>query len=121
MSDRWSALAVVYLVMSIVGLAGTWIWNVIAITQGRDYLGDWINSGPSVSSLTVDVLVAAVVAGVLIVVEGRRVGMRHLWVYIVLIPAVALAFALPLFLAMRERALARRATVMTGSNPHEDG
>jgi hypothetical protein len=105
-TGRWNRRAVVYLVLAAIGLAGTWTFNIAAIVAGRDYLGDWVGSGPAVASLVVDVLVAAVAAAVFMVVEARRLGMRRVWIYLLLIPVVALAFALPLFLAMRERHLA---------------
>jgi hypothetical protein len=53
------------------------------------------------------VLVVAVAACVFFVVEGRRLGMRHTWVLIPLTFVIALAFTFPLFLAWRERTLAR--------------
>jgi Terpene cyclase DEP1 len=104
----WNGRAAAYLVLAVVGLIGTWTCNVAAIAAHRDYIGDWIGSGPAVLSLTIDVLVAAVASAVFMVIESRRIGMRRVWIYIVLIPLVALAFALPLFLAMRERCLASR-------------
>ncbi|MCU1407500.1 MAG: hypothetical protein JWQ43_3803 [Glaciihabitans sp.] len=105
MRHHWTPLANVYMALSAVGLVGTWIYNVLSIVQLRDYVGDWISSGPSVTSLTVDILIAVIAASVFIVVEARRLGMRHSWVYIVLTFVVAFAFSLPLFLAMRERQL----------------
>lgn len=38
-------------------------------------------------------------------VEARRLGMRHLWVYVLGTVLVAFAFTCPLFLLMRERHL----------------
>lgn len=106
MTARWNGRATTYLVLAVVGLIGTWTFNVLAIVDHRDYVGDWVGSGPAVLSLTVDVLLAAVASAVFMVIESRRIGMRRVWIYLVLIPLVALAFALPLFLAMRERCLA---------------
>lgn len=106
----WTPLAVIWLILAVVGLIGTWSFNALAIAQMRDFVGDWIGSGPAVSSLTVDLLVAAVAGCILIVVESRRLGMRHAWLYIVLSAVTAFAFAFPLFLAMRERTLAARST-----------
>jgi hypothetical protein len=79
---------------------------VLSIAAARNFIGDWVGSGPSVSSLTVDLLIAAIAGSILIVVESRRLGMRFAWVYVVLSAVVAFAFAFPLFLAMRERQLA---------------
>lgn len=110
MTRNWTPLAVVYLALSVAGLVGTWLFNVLAIVQLRDFIGDWVGSGPAVSSLTVDLLIAAVAGSVLILVEARRLGMRFGWLYVLLSGVTAFAFTFPLFLAMRERALRRRAT-----------
>ncbi|MHC5796339.1 DUF2834 domain-containing protein [Lacisediminihabitans sp. FW035] len=107
---HWTPLAVTYLVLAVIGLVGTWTFNVAAIVQMRDFVGDWVNSGPAVSSLTVDLLVAAVAGSILIIVESRRLGLRGGWIYVVLAGITAFAFVFPLFLAMRERALTRRRT-----------
>ncbi|MCS5716326.1 DUF2834 domain-containing protein [Herbiconiux sp. CPCC 205716] len=108
----------VYLVLAVVGLVGTWTFNVVAIVERRDFLGEWFGSGPSVDSLGVDLAVVAVAAIVLMVVEGRRLRMRGLWLYVLLVPLVALAFAFPLFLSARERRLAgERAERASGTPP----
>jgi len=105
MTKNWTPLALTWLALSIVGLIGTWTFNALAIMQMRDFIGDWVGSGPAVSSLTVDLLVVAVAGCVLIVVESRRLGMKRAWLYIVLSGLTAFAFTFPLFLAMRERTL----------------
>jgi len=106
MTKNWTPLAIAWLVLAIAGLIGTWTFNVLAIVQLRDFLGDWVGSGPAVSSLTVDLLVVAVAGCILIVVESRRLGMKGAWIYIVLSGLTAFAFTFPLFLSMRERRLA---------------
>lgn len=105
---RWTPHAILYLVLAILGLVGTWTYNVQAILARRDFLGDWFSGGPSISSLTTDLLVVAVAAVIFMVVESRRLGMKRLWLYLLAIPLLALAFAFPLFLAFRERALSAR-------------
>ena len=52
-----------------------------------------------------DVIVSAVVLMVFVVVQGRRDGVPHLWLPVVATIAVGVSCGLPLFLAMRERAL----------------
>lgn len=84
-TKNWTPLAFGYLALSLTGLIGTWTFDVLAVRQVRDFVGDWVGSGPAVSSLTVDLLVAAV------------------------------AFAFPLFLAMRERALAAARVCAVGA------
>ncbi len=110
MTKNWNPLAITWLVLAIAGLIGTWTFNAIAIVQMRDFVGDWVHSGPSVSSLTVDLLVTAVTGSILIIVEGRRLGMKRAWLYVVLAGLTAFAFTFPLFLAMRERMLVARRT-----------
>ena len=105
MTRHWSPLAVVYLVLAVAGLVGTWTFNVIAIAQRNDVIGDLVSSGPAVSSITTDLLVVAVAGSILIVVEARRLGMRFAWLYIVGSAFTAFAFTFPLFLAMRQRRL----------------
>ncbi|WP_270352573.1 DUF2834 domain-containing protein [Microbacterium testaceum] len=108
---HWTPTAVVYLVLSVAGLVGTWIFNAFAIAQMRDFIGDLVSSGPAVSSITVDLLVVAIAGSIFILVEGRRLGMRFTWVYVVLSGLTAFAFTFPLFLAMRQRRLTARAAV----------
>ena len=110
MRAHWSPLAVVYLVLSLGGLVGTWTFNVLAIAGMRDYIGDLLTSGPSVSSITVDLLVVAVAGSIFIIVEARRLGMRFGWLYVVGSALTAFAFTFPLFLAMRQRRLNARAS-----------
>ena len=114
MTARWNGRAIAYLVLALAGLVGTWTFNVLAVVGHRDFVGDWAGSGPAVTSLTIDILIAAVAAVVFMVVESRRIGMRRVWVYILLVPLVAFAFAFPLFLAMRERHLAQRGSAEGG-------
>lgn len=109
MTRHWTPLAVVYLLLALAGLVGTWTYNVLAIVQMRDFIGDLVSSGPAVSSISVDLLVVAVAGSVFIIVEARRLGMRFGWLYVLGSALTAFAFTFPLFLAMRQRHLTRRA------------
>jgi Terpene cyclase DEP1 len=62
-------------------------------------------TGPA-SIFAADVLLAAGVFILFVIVEGRRLRMRNLWLPPVAVFTIGLCCALPLFLAMRERALA---------------
>lgn len=109
MKHTWTPLSVAYLVLALVGLVGTFVFNAWSVVEMRNYLGDLVSSGPAVSSIGVDLLVVAAAGCVLIVVEARRLGMRRAWLYIALSAVTAFAFTFPLFLAMRERHLQRAA------------
>ena len=52
-----------------------------------------------------DVIVSSFVLWMFVFSEGRRLRMRHLWVYVVCNLAVGVSLALPLFLLFRERTL----------------
>ena len=107
MTPRWTPLALTYLAISTFGLVGAMAFNTLAVLQMRDFFGDWLGSGPAVSSLAVDLLGAAVAGSIFIITEARRIGMRCGWLYVVLSGVTAFTFTFPLFLAMRERHPAR--------------
>jgi hypothetical protein len=52
-----------------------------------------------------DVIVTSLVLWIFVFSEGRRLGMRHLWLYVICNLVVGASLALPLFLLFRERAL----------------
>lgn len=108
MRHNWTPLAIFYLVLGVAGFVATWTFNAFAIVQMRDFVGDWIHSGPAVSSLTVDLLITAVAGSALLIVEARRLGMKRGWLYLVLAGVTAFACTFPIFLAMRERELEGR-------------
>lgn len=95
-----------YLILSAAGLITAWVFNGLAVIEDADYVGAWF--GNSVDwVLSLDLLIVALSGSAFIIMEGRRLGMRHLWFYIVASAVTAFAFTFPLFLAMRERALSR--------------
>ncbi|MDD7938055.1 DUF2834 domain-containing protein [Actinomycetospora lutea] len=102
-------LVAVYAALSVIGLVGTWYFNLsFFATGGTDYLGGWF-ANPASSSAAVDIIVMAIAACIVMVVEGRRLGFRPIVValLVVLSFVLAVAFTFPLFLALRERALLR--------------
>lgn len=56
-----------------------------------------------------DVIVSTVALALFVAVQGRRDGVPHLWLPVVALVAVGVSSGLPLFLAMRERALEKKA------------
>jgi hypothetical protein len=52
-----------------------------------------------------DVIVSSIVVWLFVFSEGRRRGMKNLWLYVVCNLAVGVSLALPLFLFVRERKL----------------
>ena len=95
----------VYLVLAVVGLVGTWWFNLTSFAAGEDYLAGWFANAAS-SSAAVDILVAGLAACVFMVLEGRRLGWPT-WSLVLLVvgsAAIAVAFVFPLFLFLRDRA-----------------
>lgn len=62
-------------------------------------------SNPIGGFFGMDVIVSSIVLWVLVYVEGRRAGMKHLWAPIAANLAVGVSLGLPLFLYMREARL----------------
>ena len=101
---------VVYIVLAVVGLVGTWYFNLsfFATSPPTSLFAGFFANGAS-SSIAVDIIVAGLAASVFYVREGVRLGWRWWWIgaSITLSFLIAVAFVFPLFLALRERDLAR--------------
>jgi hypothetical protein len=74
--------------------------------SGDTFFAAWF-ANPSVSSLSWDLLATASAASIFIILEGRRLGIRWYWAYVIFSFVTAVAFTFPLFLAVRERRLAQ--------------
>jgi len=95
---------VFFLVVSLIGLITAWVFNALATIQGLNYLDAWF--GSSVDwVLSLDILIVAVAGSAFMIFEAKKLGMKRVWLYIVLSGVTAFAFTFPLFLAMRERRL----------------
>jgi hypothetical protein len=71
----------------------------------------WIEGGfinPLTGSITSDFLIGTIPVLVGMVIEARRLAMRHWWFYVATTFLVAFAFSCPLFLLMREARLRAR-------------
>lgn len=96
----------VYLVLSIIGLVTAWIFNGLAVMNNEDYMTAWF--GTAVDwVLSADFTVVAIAVVVFMISEARRLKMKRVWLYILLSGVTAMAFTFPLFMAMRERQLAK--------------
>lgn len=100
-----NARFVFFLILSVVGLITAWVFNGIASVTGQNYIDAWFGSAVD-WVLSLDLLIVAIAGSALMIFEARRLGMKRVWLYIVLSGVTAFAFTFPLFLAMRERKLA---------------
>jgi hypothetical protein len=106
MKAQRRTIATYFFVLAIIGLLSAWYFNFLAVLGREDYLADGFTSNVDwVYSL--DLLIGGIAGMTLIVIEGRRLGMKHLWAYIALGFVTAFAFVFPLFLGMRELRLRR--------------
>lgn len=108
-AQRHSGIEVLLVLLGVVGLVGTW-------AQGLGYLEHGLLGGnilfwkeavatPASTFLVVDMVVLAAAVFILMFAEGRRLGIGAgwLWGYFLLSLFVAISFAIPVFLAHRQR------------------
>ncbi len=96
----------VYLILSVIGLVTAWIFNGLAVMNNQDYMTAWFGTAV-VWVLSADFTIVAIAVVVFMISEARRLNMRRVWLYILLSGVTAMAFTFPLFMAMRERQLAK--------------
>ena len=94
-------VATIYFALAVGGLIATWYFNLSY--RGGNYIGDWF-ANPASSSAAADIITVLFVTLLLYFTEGRRIGLPW-WFLLLLVPlsiGVAVAFAFPLFLGVRE-------------------
>jgi len=97
---------VFFLILAIIGLVTAMVFNGVASVQGQNYLDAWFGSAAD-WVLSLDILIVAIAGSALMIMEATRLGMKRVWLYIVVSGVTAFAFTFPLFLAMRERKLSQ--------------
>lgn len=106
------SLCVVYGLIALSALVGTWTQNIAFALQpengGAAGFLQALYAHPAAASITNDLLFFGLAGIVFMVVEARRLGMRHVWVYLVLSLALAVSVMFPIFLIVRQNAIARR-------------
>ena len=106
-------MKVFYLVAGILGAAIPWWFNLRAFAElgaeftPRAFFMVGFEGSAMLGSVAADFWIGSTVALVWMLVEARRLDMKHRWAIVVWTLAVAWASALPLFLLFRERHLER--------------
>ena len=73
----------VYLSLAILGLALTAVFNIRGVLEpSGNLLAAWF-ANPATSSLSIDLLVTASAASIFIILEGRRLGIRWPWLFVI--------------------------------------
>ena len=101
---------IIFGLTALVGVAATWYWNLQFMAGYGEFsvlafVAD-AYANPAAASISSDILVVTFAFLFWSLLEARRLGMKHWWVYLLLTFGIAMAFAFPLFLLMRERRLA---------------
>ena len=101
---------IIYGILALLGISLTWYHNIhFAMEHGGMDMGRFIADcfvNHAASSISWDVAIAAATFLTWSNVEARRLQMKHWWLIPILTLGIALAFAFPLFLLLRERHLA---------------
>ena len=105
-------ICVVYAVIALVALATTWINNIAFFNQPQNggALGFYyaLYANPATASFTNDLLLYAISGCIFMAVEARRLGIRYVWVYILLSLLIAVSVMFPLFLIARQYEISRQ-------------
>jgi hypothetical protein len=102
------ALCIVYGLIALLALVGTWGNNVAYFDIGFQAFWPDTLANPASRSITVDLFVLGLAVLVWMVLEARRLGMRGVWLYLLFGMLIAISVIVPIFLINRERALAAR-------------
>ncbi len=96
-----------YLLLAIIGGGMTFYYIILGIIDHNGNFDSmefirstWVDNNYA-KSLTLDFWTGAIAGTFFILVEGLRLGMKRIWIYIVLTIFIAFAFGFPLFLFMR--------------------
>lgn len=98
-----------YMAIAIIGLAFVSYYNFLYFSGSTDiYFTTYLKTllvNHATTALTLDIYVCALVFSIWVWNDSRSLNLKWPFLYIALCFGVGLAFALPLYLAMRERAL----------------
>lgn len=93
--------ALFFFILSGLGLITAWYFNGIAVMNAQDYLAAWF--GTEVDwVLSIDLTIVAIAGSAFMIFEAKRLGMKRVWLYLLLSGITAMAATFPFFLAMRE-------------------
>ena len=114
--SRVTPLMIFYGAFAAAGAVVPWYFNIKYMQESGALLTPqaWLAGGfinPLTGSITTDFLIGTIPVLVWMIVEARRLGMRHWWFYVATTFLVAFAFSCPLFLLMREARLGAVARV----------
>ena len=111
MTGTDKSLIALYAALALGALLATWSHNLefFALPDNGGVQGfiRLAYANPAAASLANDILFVCLAAFTLMLVEAKRLGIRYVWLYILLSLAVAVSVMLPLFLIARQLKLAQ--------------
>ncbi|MFQ3201413.1 MAG: hypothetical protein ACI9SK_002145 [Zhongshania sp.] len=120
MELRTKVLVALYCFTALLALVMAWIHlpayfgNGIVGANVQFWKDALFNANPAGRFLTVDILFLGFVCNVWMFIEGRRVGVKYLYVYVIAGIFIAISVAFPLFMAARELRVAALDSSKTG-------
>ena len=112
MTQSRRIVSAAYLGIAALALVACWRQNVAFISSaGTNLLDGFIQFWPALlanhatTSITIDIFLFGLAAVVWMVFEARSLGIRYVWLYVILAFVIAISVTFPLFLAARERRL----------------
>lgn len=100
-----------YALVALVALPATWINNLAFMTQpSNSSVTDFFQAAyanAAAASLSNDLFLLSAAACIFMVIEGRRIGLRFVWLYLIMAPLIAISVAFPLFLLARHLKLSQ--------------
>jgi Terpene cyclase DEP1 len=104
MTIKDKLICATYLLIALLAIPATWINNIAFMQQPNNSFMDFVNAAyanAAAASLSNDLLFIATAASMFMVIEGRRIGVRYLWLYLLFSPLIAISVTFPLFLLAR--------------------
>lgn len=113
MSLRRKIICWAYAGIAVLALFATWRQNLAFFAESslrvdQGFVPFWralLVNRPAIS-ITVDIFLFALAAFIWMLFESRRLGIRWVWLYLLVGIVIAISFAFPIFLIARERRLA---------------
>ena len=102
----------VYAAIAVIALVATWS-NNIAFMLAPQNQNAWsfvqaLYANGATASITNDLLLYALAGSIFMVLEGERLQMRYVWLYILLSLLIAISVMFPLFLIARQIKIAQQ-------------
>ena len=107
--ERSNLLSWLYGAIALAALVGCWSQNIHYISPSffNSNLNFWMDTitTPAARSILIDIVLLFTSVYIWMVIEAKKLGMKHLWAYFVFGLIIGVSFTVPIFLIMREQKL----------------